>query len=351
MNSFFSTHLMDWHRLENDRQMPWKGEKDPYKIWLSEVILQQTRVEQGWAYYEKFVAAFPTIHDLAAAPEARVFKFWEGLGYYSRCRNLIATARKVAHDLHGEFPSDLESLLTLKGVGAYTAAAIASFAFDLPHAVVDGNVVRVLSRFLGHAVPVDGLEGRKLFSRLAQELLDKQDPAAWNQAIMDLGATICKPQSPHCDECPLQKRCIAYQQGRIAELPVKTPKVARRKRFFYYMVVERRGRWLIRERTGRDIWRHLHEFPSIERQAPMTVHAVWKEIRGMDSEQPARIPEGAVSGPFRQLLTHQVVEATFVRVKAGASFEVPEGYRWVTRKAMSELAFPRLIVSFLAENG
>ena len=351
MNSFFSTHLMDWHRLENDRQMPWKGEKDPYKIWLSEVILQQTRVEQGWSYYERFVSAFPTIADLADAPEARVFKLWEGLGYYSRCRNLIFTAKTISKERNGNFPRDLDGLLALKGVGPYTAAAIASFAFDRPHAVVDGNVMRVLSRFFGHAVPVDGPEGKKLFSSLAQRLLDKKDPAGWNQAIMDLGATICKPRSARCSDCPLQQRCVAYQQDRIAELPVKAKKAARRKRYFYYIVVERRGRWLVRERSARDIWRHLHDFPLIEKDHPEKSEAIWKEIRRSDPSQPATYPATAILGPYRQLLTHQEVEATFFKVKAGDTFNVPEGYRWVPRKALQELAFPRLIVSFMAENG
>ena len=342
---------MDWHRLENDRQMPWKGEKDPYKIWLSEVILQQTRVEQGWAYYERFVAAFPTVTDLAKAPETRVFKLWEGLGYYSRCRNLIFTARQIANERQGEFPRDLEGLLALKGVGAYTAAAIASFAFGLPHAVVDGNVMRVLSRFFGHAEPVDGPEGKRLFSSLAQSLLDREDPAGWNQAIMDLGATVCKPKAPCCTACPLRRRCVAFQQDRVTDFPVRSKKAARRKRYFYYMVVERNGRWLVRERTGRDIWRNLHDFPLIESDRPLTASAIWKEVRKLDAAQPARPPADALHGPYRQLLTHQEVEASFFLVKAGEGFAVPEGHRWVTRKALRELAFPRLIVSFLAEKG
>jgi A/G-specific adenine glycosylase len=342
---------MDWHRLENDRQMPWKGEKDPYRIWLSEVILQQTRVEQGRAYYERFLEAFPSIAHLAAAPETKVFKLWEGLGYYSRCRNLIATARQITQNRNGEFPNDLEGLKKLKGVGPYTAAAIASFAFNLPHAVVDGNVMRVLSRYFGHAEPVDGPDGKKLFSGLAQQLLDKQDPAGWNQAIMDLGATVCKPRSPLCNDCPLRTRCVARRQDRVGELPVKAKKADRRKRYIYYLVFERRGAYVVGERTGKDIWRHLHDFPHVETKAPMATTQLWKAVRKLDPSQPIKMPEGIMDGPRRQLLTHQEVEAIFLRIKAGNEFVVPEGYRWVTRKAMAGLAFPRLIVSFLTEKG
>ncbi len=351
MNSYFSAHLMDWHRLENDRQMPWKGEKDPYRIWLSEVILQQTRVDQGWAYYERFLQAFPSVRALASAPDTKVFKLWEGLGYYSRCRNLLATARLVAQDLGGEFPRELEGLRKLKGVGPYTAAAIASFAFGLPHAVVDGNVTRILSRFFGHALPVDGPEGKKLFSDLAQRLLDKKDPAGWNQAIMDLGATVCKPRQPRCGDCPLGKRCVAYQQERVNELPLKLKKAPRKKRYIYYMVFEHKGHRLVGERLRKDIWQHLHDFPSLGSDTPLTPEHIWREIRKQDPGQPVRMAADNMVGPFRQALTHLEVEAFFFRAKVKSRFPEPEGYRWVSGKAMAGLAFPRLIVTFLSEMG
>src|SRR5882757_84990 len=197
----FSDHLLKWHKGKNDRKMPWKGEKNPYKVWLSEVILQQTRVQQGWAYYENFLKAFPTIHDLAIAPEQKVFKLWEGLGYYSRCRNLIATAKKIDAEYNGQFPNTYGEILALKGIGPYTAAAIASFAFRLPHAVVDGNVTRVLSRYFGISTPIDTTAGKKLFTELADALLDKEQADIYNQAIMDLGATICLPRNPLCTAC------------------------------------------------------------------------------------------------------------------------------------------------------
>src|SRR5579859_4925347 len=206
----FTKTLLGWNSSGNFREMPWKGEKDPYKVWLSEVILQQTRVQQGWAYYEKFINAFPTIHDLAVAPEQQIFKLWEGLGYYSRCRNLIATAKKIDAEYNGRFPSSYEEILALKGIGPYTAAAIASFAFGLPHAVVDGNVTRVLSRYFGNSTPIDTVAGKKLYTELADVLLDKGQPDSYNQAIMDFGATICLPRNPLCADCVQQAGCQAW---------------------------------------------------------------------------------------------------------------------------------------------
>jgi A/G-specific adenine glycosylase len=191
----FTDLLMDWDQELNDRPMPWKGEKDPYKIWLSEIILQQTRVEQGWAYYEKFVTNFPTIVDLAKAKEEKVFKLWEGLGYYNRCRNLLFTARIIKDQYQGVFPKNYNDILNLKGIGSYTAAAIASFAYNLPYAVVDGNVYRVLARYAGIELPIDSNEGKKTIASLAQELIAIDQAAAYNQAIMDFGASICKPKN------------------------------------------------------------------------------------------------------------------------------------------------------------
>ena len=205
--------------------MPWKGEKDPYKIWLSEIILQQTRVEQGWDYYLKFIKAFPTVKHLATAPEAQVFKLWEGLGYYSRCKNLIATAKIIHQQYKNVFPSTYNEILALKGIGPYTAAAIASFAFNLPYAVVDGNVLRVMARMFGVRQPIDSTRGKALLTSLANELLDKQLPGIYNQAIMDFGAVICKPALPLCGECILNKHCIAYISRTVNLLPVKEKKI------------------------------------------------------------------------------------------------------------------------------
>src|SRR6202046_3980836 len=207
--SLFAQKLLKWNFDQNSRPMPWKGEKDPYRIWLSEVILQQTRVDQGWAYYEKFVSAFPTVHDLATASEQFVFKLWEGLGYYNRCRNLMTTAKRIDSEYQGRFPSTYEEILTLKRTGLYTAPAIAAFAYNLPHAVVDGNVTRVLSRYFGISTPIDTTAGKKEYTAIAQTLLDIQHPDLYNQAIMDFGATVCTPRNPQCASCVQQPDCQA----------------------------------------------------------------------------------------------------------------------------------------------
>ncbi|MGL6267505.1 MAG: A/G-specific adenine glycosylase, partial [Chitinophagaceae bacterium] len=216
---------MDWHKVKNTRQMPWKGEKDPYKIWLSEIILQQTRVEQGWDYYNRFIDAFPSVNDLANAPDQVVFKLWEGLGYYARCRNLLHTARTISTEYKGSFPETYDEIITLKGIGPYTAAAISSFAFGLPYAVVDGNVLRVLSRVFGIQDPIDGKKGKDALTDMAEKLLDKKSPGLYNQAIMDFGAVICKPALPLCDTCPVQRVCVAHKKRLVDKLPVKSQKI------------------------------------------------------------------------------------------------------------------------------
>ena len=215
MRSPFTQLLLNWNEYENHRPMPWKGEKDPYKIWLSEVILQQTRVEQGWAYYEKFLKNFPTIFQLAAAKDEKVFKLWEGLGYYNRCKNLLFTARYIVKEFKGKFPISYEGLLLLKGVGPYTASAIASFAYNLPHAVVDGNVFRVFSRFYGIATAIDTKEGVEIFNKIAAENLSITQAGIYNQALMDFGATVCKPTAAQCPSCVMRKKCMAFTQNQV----------------------------------------------------------------------------------------------------------------------------------------
>ena len=236
MPSPFTQLLLNWNRDENHRPMPWKGEKDPYKIWLSEVILQQTRVEQGWTYYEKFLKNFPTIFQLAAAKDEKVFKLWEGLGYYNRCKNLLFTARHIVKEFKGKFPDSYEGLLLLKGVGPYTASAIASFAYNLPHAVVDGNVFRVFSRFYGIATPIDTKEGIETFNKIAAENLSKTQAGIYNQALMDFGATVCKPMAAQCPSCVMQKKCIAFTENQVNLLPVKLKSIQKKNRFFDFFI-------------------------------------------------------------------------------------------------------------------
>ena len=345
----FSRILLKWDRENNSRQMPWKGEKDPYKIWLSEIILQQTRVEQGLDYYERFIKTFPNVDRLATAPENKVFKLWEGLGYYSRCRNLITTARHISTDLKGKFPDNYEEIRKLKGVGPYTAAAISSFAFNLPHAVVDGNVYRVLARIFGISKPVDSTEGKKFFSALANKLLDKQQPGLYNQAIMDFGAVICKP-APICDQCPFQKYCIAYSKKTINKLPVKDKKIKIKKRWFYYLVMECNGRLAIRQRIKKDVWQQLYEFPLIETDAEKDIKTILAA-----AEKQSLLPKNsyqliATSPVYKQQLSHQLIGGQFILFKLNRNRDAGNGSLWVERKKLGAYAFPKLINNYLEKN-
>lgn len=341
----FSLRLLKWHREKNTRQMPWKGEKDPYRIWLSEIILQQTRVEQGRDYYNRFLATFPSIERLAAAPEERVYKLWEGLGYYSRCRNLIATARHIAGERMGEFPTNYADILVLKGVGPYTAAAIASFAYNLPHAVVDGNVFRVLARVFGISLPTDSTEGKKYFTRLAGELLDKSHPGVYNQAIMDFGAVVCKPASPLCGDCPFKRSCKAFQLGKTEEWPVRVRKTRIKERWFEYLVMKSDGRYLLRKRTGKDIWANLYEFPLVEGNR-LSSKAVLKKAEEEGWLLPGKYRLKSVSGRKEQVLSHQKIHARFLEIDPGTRVANVKGYQWVPEKKVPELAFPRLIAKY-----
>lgn len=346
----FTRNLLHWNSKDNDRKMPWKGEKNPYRIWLSEIILQQTRVEQGLEYYNRFIKTYPTISKLAAAPEEKVFKLWEGLGYYSRCRNLIATARYIATERKGVFPSTYEDILALKGVGPYTAAAIASFAFNLPHAVVDGNVFRVLARYFGIATDTMSSAGKKRFTSLANELLDKTSPGVYNQAIMDFGAMVCKPQSPLCSACPLRIKCVAFRDKKVESLPVKTKQLAKKKRWFCYLVIEQNNKVLVRKRTAKDIWQNLHEFVLVEtpRRMPPEKFLQARFYKQISRGNQFRVQ--SISGTYIQQLSHQTIEGYFLYIRA-KKMPVIEGFEPVPVSRLPRLAFPRFISRYLAEKG
>ncbi|MGX5818337.1 A/G-specific adenine glycosylase [Chitinophaga lutea] len=344
---FFTHCLLDWNRHQNSREMPWKGEKNPYRIWLSEIILQQTRVEQGWPYYERFIAAYPTVNDLAAAPDEEVFRLWQGLGYYARCKNMLAAARTIAATLKGRFPDTYDGIAGLKGVGAYTAAAIASFAYNLPHAVLDGNVYRVLARFFGIDTPTDSTAGKKLFTALAQEVLDPAQPATYNQAIMDFGAVVCKPQQPLCDRCPLAVRCEAYQKGLTDLVPVKSKKLVIKKRYFHYLLLESQGSVFIRKRTEKDIWQNLHEFVLIETAAPTSIDGLRESPAFRALTNGHRIRFTGSPAELKQQLTHQTIHARFLRLSVPATFHPPADYLQVPFDALGQYAFPKIIVDYL----
>ncbi len=343
----FTKFLLQWHKKFNKRQMPWKGEKDMYKIWLSEIILQQTRVEQGMAYYNRFLVSFPSISRLAAARDAEVMKLWEGLGYYSRCRNLLATARFITSELDGQFPKTYPELLKLKGIGPYTAAALASFGLNQPHAVLDGNVIRVLARYFGIYENAQTGTGKKIFSNLAQELIDLQEPGIYNQAIMDFGATVCKPISPLCESCVMRKNCFAYQHQQANDLPVKQKKSVKRQRWFYYLLVQVNGAFLVRERKQKDIWQHLNEFILLESPRALSKKQVLASGEFIDYVKLSEtLP--AVSKEYSQQLTHQAIYGRFIEIKLKNTPPL-EGYQLKTKKSLQKLAFPGFINKYLGE--
>ena len=329
----FAAILLQWFK-KNGRSLPWRETNDPYAIWLSEVILQQTRITQGTSYWKRFMAQWPTVNDLAAATEDEVLKAWQGLGYYSRARNLHTAAQQVVE--LGGFPQTFKDLKTLKGVGDYTAAAIASIAFSEPTAVVDGNVYRVLSRYYGIDTPVDSTKGKKEFQALAQSLLPTNEPADYNEAIMDFGAVQCTPTSPRCNACPLCETCIAFREQRINELPVKSKKVKQRKRHFTYLYIEHEGKIAIHQRGAGDIWQGLWELPQAEQLTSATDN-VWKT-----EAQP--LQKGV-----KHLLTHQILLADFYLWQPKVRPQLPSDFIWIKRQNLDNYALPRLIEILLKE--
>jgi A/G-specific adenine glycosylase len=348
LQRFFTRQLLQWNTGQNRRAMPWKGEKDPYRIWVSEIILQQTRVEQGLGYYNRFIEAFPTVRHLAQAPEQRVFKLWEGLGYYSRCKNLIATGRYIANELQGRFPSSYEAILQLKGVGPYTAAAIASFAYNLPHAVVDGNVFRVLARFFGIDTPVDGTAGKKTFGALAEQLLPNGQAGVYNQALMDFGATVCKPLAPACTACPLQKKCRALAQNQVGQLPVKAKTITKATRWFHYLIIDHKGKLYLRKRPAKDIWENLYEFLLLESEGPLTPEALYQTDAFKKAVAGLGHSVTRVSPVYTQQLTHLTIKGQFIRMETKKPLK-QAGYEAFSEKALAGLPFPKIIAHYLTD--
>jgi A/G-specific adenine glycosylase len=345
MEKRFTENLMRWHAEENDRQMPWKGESDAYKIWLSEIILQQTRVAQGLAYYERFIQTFPTVFDLAKAKPDKVMKLWEGLGYYSRCRNLHFTAKEIVQKYKGVFPNTYAEILTLKGIGPYTAAAIASFAFLLPHAVLDGNVFRVLSRYWGVDIAIDSKEGKTFFAAKANQVLDQKRPDLFNQAIMDFGATVCKPVNPDCTICPLQKHCVAYKREIVDLLPVKEKKLKISTRYFTYLVLTDGKNYLLKQRKGKDIWQGLYEPFLLETKSKKSLQkdeikiALAEELGEMNFEL---LKIGAWQ---KQLLTHQILHFRFCEVRV-EHLKKTKNYVLASTKELKKFAFPKMVKEY-----
>ena len=342
----FSNSLMQWY-LQNKRDLPWRKTVDPYKIWLSEIMLQQTRVAQGTPYFLSFVTAFPTVFDLANADEEQVLKLWQGLGYYSRARNLHKTAQYVANELLGKFPDNYNDLLKLKGVGEYTAAAIASFSYNETVPVVDGNVFRVLSRYFNMDTDIAAASAKKEFSALAFELMPKESPALFNQAIMEFGALQCVPKSPDCGVCIFNASCAALQKKKIDQLPVKSKKLKVRNRFFNYLVVsDDNGNTLIQKRTAKGIWHNLYEFPLIETDAPEDFDFIAATIQDEFFKDNSIISiEDGNDKSIIHKLSHQHLHIKFWKIKVDGTIE-----NGVDAATLKTFPFPVVIFNFIETN-
>ncbi|MEB2778972.1 A/G-specific adenine glycosylase [Algoriphagus sp. C2-6-M1] len=346
----FSYQILTWYR-ENPRDLPWRRTRDPYKIWLSEIILQQTRVAQGLPYYYAFVKTYPTVKELALAPEEEVLRLWQGLGYYSRARNLHACAKSIWLERNGEFPKTYEELIKLKGVGSYTASAIASFAYGEVKAVVDGNVFRVLARYFGIETDIASTKAKKEFETLANQIIPKDQPGEFNQAMMDFGARLCTPKKPGCEVCPVQNSCFALKHTMVSELPVKINKVKIKERHFHYFVIKCGSKWVWKKRTSGDIWEGLFDFPieesSIDTRSPSI------DIPNARKEQIQPFPK-----KYRHILSHQRLSAVFSGVEIEEenmdkleTWCEKEGFMLVAEDKIEYLAKPKLIVNFLNDQG
>lgn len=352
--SDFSKKIIEWYK-ENKRDLPWRETKDPYPIWLSEIILQQTRVAQGLPYFQRFLMEFPTLQKLAAAKEQEVLRLWQGLGYYTRARNLHRCAKEIVQKLDGKFPDNFSDLQRLPGIGAYTAAAIASFAFLEPVAVVDGNVFRVVARIFGIDLDITVAENKAFFSRKANELISKEQPDIFNQAIMEFGATHCLPKNPKCDECVFKRSCIAYARDWQKKLPVKNKKVKTRKRYFYYIVMEHNKKLLMKKREGKDIWRGLHDFPLVEAKRSQKTETILKKSE-IALKLKKRFTVRSESRQFKHVLSHQVLLAKFIFVSVKSprithhEFK-NEGMNFFSRREIEKLPKPVLVSRYLSESG
>ena len=344
--SDFSLQISDWYR-RNKRSLPWRETNNPYFIWLSEIILQQTRVDQGMSYYLKFIRNYPTVADLAQADEQQVLNDWQGLGYYSRARNLHFTAKYIHENYKGQFPKTYKEIINLKGIGEYTAAAISSFSYGLHHAVLDGNVFRVLSRVYDIETPIDTPEGKKMFSTLAQELLPVKNSATHNQAIMEFGALYCTPKNPNCNSCEINEKCLAFQNKTIENRPIKVGKIKIKNRFLNYFVITNSSEIIISKRIENDIWKHLYEFPLMESDHELNE----KEISELTLKKYKTLPKKIITSK-KHILSHQHLFANFILVEIQDlnDLHLKENEEIVQKSALNDYPIPRMIDRFLMEN-
>ena len=345
----FNSRIHHWFSLFK-RDLPWRNTRDPYFIWISEIILQQTRIDQGLAYYLKFTEEFTTISDLANATEDQVLKLWQGLGYYSRARNLHFTAKFITEQYYGKFPNNYHSILILKGIGEYTAAAIASISFNQEYPAVDGNVYRVLSRFFGISEPIDTNAGKKIFKELASELIKGTDPGMHNQALMEFGALQCTPNKPDCLQCPLHEQCYAFSTKKITELPVKLKKTKQRDRYFNYFVLLHGDYTWVKKRTGKDIWKNLYEFPMVETLSATSIETLllMPEVSQLIVSDQSVI-EKAEDWKIH-LLTHQKINFRIITVRLLQENMMPAELIRVNKKDIFNFAVPKLLETHLRVN-
>ena len=341
----FSDELTQWYNV-NKRALPWRDTTDAYIIWLSEIILQQTRVEQGMPYFYRFLERYPTVNAFAAASEDEILKLWQGLGYYSRGRNMLKTARQVTELYMGNFPTRYEELIKLKGIGEYTAAAIASFSSNEAKAVVDGNVYRVLARYFGIDEPINSTKGKKLFQQLADEVLNNDHAGLHNQAVMEFGAMVCKPKNPGCAICPVREGCYAHQHNRVAELPKKLKTVKVRDRYFnYFLITDDDGLW-VNKRDDKDIWANMYDLPMIESASFFSAQEVMAmpETRELFGNNTVTIK----SFPFKKhILTHQRIHAQFIQIAIPSEIKLKQKYFYKKISDLQNLALPKIIFLFL----
>ena len=348
LDSFFiSSKLIDWFE-HNKRDLPWRGIDDPYKIWISEIILQQTRVNQGWNYYTRFIERFPNVQSLSEAEELEVLKCWQGLGYYSRARNLYTAARMIMEQFSGKFPDDYNSVLKLKGVGEYTAAAIVSFAWNKPYPVVDGNVFRFLSRLLGIDEPIDTSNGKKLFTQVAGKLMDTKRAGLFNQAMMEFGALQCIPSSPDCNICPFSDICFAYGAKQIADFPVKQNKIKTKTRHFHYFHIRFGDYTYLNKRTEKDIWKNLYEFPCIESEEPLFFEQL-QQTEQFQKLFPVSVQAQCklVVSNKKHVLTHRILYANFYEVVLNKEPEFLFGFTKIHSKNIDIYPIHRLMQFYL----
>jgi len=347
---YISHKLTGWYK-DNKRDLPWRDISDPYRIWISEIILQQTRVNQGLSYYRRFIERFPDVSTLAEANEDDVLKYWQGLGYYTRARNLHKAAQQIMSDFNGIFPSAHSDILQLSGIGDYTAAAICSFAYNEPYAVVDGNVYRVLSRLFSIQTPIDSSAGKKKFSLLAQNLLSKSQPGLHNQALMEFGALQCVPGNPDCKNCPLQSVCMAFEMNLITLLPVKSPKKKSTNRYFNYLYIQFQGNTYLQKRIAEDVWKNLYEFPLIESDhllstSELTENDIFKSMMFEIGE----VDIHKISNPMKHILSHRVIYAQLISITISNKNKSLNQFIQVPFKEIDRFAVSRLMELFL-ENG